>query len=47
MTYHDYQYYMSKRQRAIELKCKGKLVDIPSKIKPVKPINNWELVGVC
>ena len=36
MTYHDYQVYMAKRTRAIELKLKGKPVEIPVKIKPIK-----------
>ena len=36
MNYHDYKIYMDKRQRNIELKSKGKLVEIPAKVKPIK-----------
>jgi hypothetical protein len=36
MTYHDYKIYMAKRTRSIELKLKGKPVEIPAKIKPIK-----------
>jgi hypothetical protein len=36
MTYHDYKIYMAKRTRSIELKLKGKRVEIPAKIKPIK-----------
>ena len=47
MTYHDYKIYMDKRQRSIELKSKGKSVEIPAKIKPIKYIPKWDLIGVC
>ena len=36
MTYHDYKIYMAKRTRSIELKLKGKPIEIPAKIKPIK-----------
>ena len=50
MTYHDYKIYMANRKRLIELKSKGKLVDIPDRVKPVKPCNKigyLDLIGAC
>jgi hypothetical protein len=50
MTYHDFKIYMDKRTRAIELKSKGKHVEIPAKIKPIKysgKIGWLDLIGEC
>jgi len=47
MTRFDYRIYMNKRQHKIELKSKGKLVEIPPKVKVIRPANKWDLIGVC
>lgn len=46
MTRYEYKLFMSKRQRMIDLKSKGKFVLIPKKVKPVKKFTKWDLIEV-
>lgn len=46
MTYFEYKMFMSKRQRLIDLKSKGKFALIPDKVKPVKKFTKWDLIEV-